>query len=295
METATVSYKLIKKIKDDKFDIDHLHHYSLLLQFGARDFQVGIIDTRTNKVLFLEDFILASVKSYSQLKSVLTEIFDKHHLLQAGFWKTVKISIKNNKFTLVPPALFDKNELGNYLKLNAKVDPQSEVFLYYKNINTSAVTVFAMNKMIYEWLQEVYPRQEIGFIHQSSALAEGAFNFAKNLKGNTLYLYVDRFKLHIISIENGKLLYYNQFIIKQFSDYINYIMLVLKGLNHDQNKSKVVIWGYIGKQSPHYNEFYKYIKNISFGDRPDYLKFGYMFDEVQDHQFFDLYSMHLCD
>ena len=69
----------------------------------------------------------------------------------------------------------------------------------------------------------------------------------------------------------------------------------MKGLNRNQKTSDVVLWGYIGKQSPHYNEFYKYIKNISFGDRPGYLKFGYMFDEVQDHHFFDLYSMHVCD
>ncbi|MEO1096986.1 MAG: DUF3822 domain-containing protein, partial [Bacteroidota bacterium] len=68
-----------------------------------------------------------------------------------------------------------------------------------------------------------------------------------------------------------------------------------KGLNRSQKTSDVILWGYIGKQSPHYNEFYKYIKNISFGDRPSYLKYGYMFDEVQDHHFFDLYSMHLCD
>jgi hypothetical protein len=72
-------------------------------------------------------------------------------------------------------------------------------------------------------------------------------------------------------------------------------MLVMNGLGKDQQKSDVVIWGYIGKQSPHYNKFYQYIKNISFGDRPDYLKYSYIFDEAQDHHYMDLYSLHLCD
>jgi hypothetical protein len=70
-------------------------------------------------------------------------------------------------------------------------------------------------------------------------------------------------------------------------------MLVMKTLNMDQQTSKVVMWGYIGKNSPHYHEFYKYIQNVTFGERPDNLKFGYMFDEVQDHHFIDLYSVDL--
>ena len=88
-------------------------------------------------------------------------------------------------------------------------------------------------------------------------------------------------------------MYYNQFVIKQFADYIKYIMLVMKGLNMDQATSQVVLWGYIGKNSPHYQEFSKYIHNVAFGGRPPHLKFGYMFDEVQEHHFFDLFAMNL--
>lgn len=129
-------------------------------------------------------------------------------------------------------------------------------------------------------------------MHQSAALIEGVLEYAK-ANENPLYIYVDRFKLHILSVSNGKLLYYNQFLIKQFSDYVKYIMLVLKGLGMDQNTSQIVLWGYIGKNSPHYLEFVKYVRNVGFGGRPAYLKFGYLFDEVQEHHFFDLFSIYL--
>ena len=72
-------------------------------------------------------------------------------------------------------------------------------------------------------------------------------------------------------------------------------MLVMKGLQRDQQTSDVVLWGYLGKESAHFNEFRKYIKHLSFGDRPNYLKYGFVFDEIQDHQYLDLYSIHLCD
>jgi len=293
--TTTVSYKLIKKIKDDKFAVDDLHHYSLLLQVGVRDFQLCVVDTRNNRCILLEDFILASVKSYGQLTEALENIFDNHHLLKAGFWKNVKVAFKNNKFSLVPTSLFSKTSVLDYLSLNVKVDPEKEELLYYKQIKTDAVNTFAVNKVLYNWLINAYPNIKLGLLPQSSGLIEGVLSQIKHHKPNSLFLYVDRFKLHIVTTRNGKLEYYNQFVIKQFSDYIKYIMTVMQGLGHNQKTTPVVLWGYVGKQSPHFHEFAKYIKNLSFGDRPDFLKYGYFFDEVQDHHFFDLYSLYLCD
>src|SRR5688500_19002157 len=105
-----------------------------------------------------------------------------------------------------------------------------------------------------------------------------------------MYIYVDRLKLKNLSYNQGNILCFNHYVIKQFYDYIRYIMLVMKSLKLDQATSQVALWGYIGKNSPHYNEFYKYINNVIFGHRPKFLTFGYMFDEVQDHHFFDLYN-----
>lgn len=295
METTAVSYKLIKKLKDQKFDVDHLHHYSLLLQIGIRDFQASVVDTRNNRCLFLEDYVLARVESYSQLLNTLQEIFEKHHFLLAGFWKSVKVSFKIPKFSQIPASLFIKDSLYDYLKLNCKIDSERDSLFYYKSIHTEAVTVFAIPTKIHTWVTGLYPNAEVGYIHQSAAIIEGVLKFSKTHPQHNTFIYIDRFKLHIITLKDGKLEYYNQFTIKQFSDYIRYVMMVIKGLRKDQVENDVVIWGYIGKQSPHYNEFYKYIKNISFGDRPDFLQFSFIFDELQDHHYMDLYSLHLCE
>ncbi len=291
MNTTTVNFKLVKKIKDDKFNIDDLHHYNLSIQVGTRDFQLLVTDGRKNNVLQLEDFILSSVTSYKELTLVLEEIFDKHHLLKAGFWKNIRIGFKNNKFSLVPSALFSKEGLIDYLKINADINPDRDKILYYKHTQNDAVNVFSVNKFLYEWIVGNYPVNKIECIHQSSSIIDGILSQVKKYQENNIFLYIDRFKLHVISTRNRKLEYYNQFVIKKFSDYIKYIMTVMKGLNHSQSKTPVVLWGYIGKQSPHYLEFSKYIKNLSFGERPDFLKFGYFFDEVQDHHFFDLYGL----
>lgn len=295
MQTATASYKLIKKIKDEKFDEEKLQHYVLLIQLGVRDFQVAVVDEDDSRLIFFEDYVLGDLSSHNELHALLKSLFESHELLTAGFWNRVKVSVKNNKVVQVPAALFVESAREEYLKFNAQFSPETEVTLSCRNVASDAVSVFAFQKNLYEWLNGLYVNTTVVYLHQSACLIEGVLNYAAEKAGQPLYIYVDRFKLHIISVKAHKLVYYNQFAIKQFSDYVKYIMLVLKALNMDQKTSKVVLWGYIGKNSPHYNEFYKYIQNVEFGERPGHLKFGYMFDEIQDHHFFDLYAMNLLN
>jgi hypothetical protein len=292
LQTAALNYKLIKKIKDDRFDEDKIHQYYLLIQVGVRDLQVGVIESEDHRVLLLEDYVFPALASHEELLKVLDQLFDSHHVLKAAFWKKIKISIKNNKFVQVPEALYVDEARSEYLRYNSQVSPEEENYSV-ANPRVSARTIFSAPAELIRWFVNLYGNNRPVFMHQSAVLIEGVMQSIERKKDDHLYIYVDRFKLHIVASQGGKLLYYNQFNIKQFSDYVRYIMLVMKALNRDQKSSRVMLWGYIGKNSPHYHEFYKYINNVEFGARPSYLKFGYMFDEVQDHHFFDLYSMHL--
>lgn len=293
MQSTAQGFKLIKKIKDDRFDEEKLHQYELLIQLGIKDLQIAILDTQDNRLLFFEDYVLGDISSHEELLILYKQLFDSHQVLQAGFWKEVKISIKNTKFAQVPASLFLEEVAAEYLQFNASLDSSLEDVITCKNNAIDAVTVFAIQKDLHGWLKNVYKNTTVSILHQSTALIEGVLKVSMYSEKMPLYIYVDRFRLHILSAQKGKLIYYNQFLIKQFSDYVKYIMLVMKGLSMDQNTSEVVLWGYIGKNSPHYQEFIKYVRNVSFGERPTYLKFGYLFDEVQEHHFFDLYSIHL--
>ncbi len=293
MQSTAIGYKLIKKIKDDRFDEDNIHQYDLLVQLSVRDFQIGIVDCSDGRVLFFEDYVLGDLSSHQELLTLFKTLFESHPVLQAGFWNSAKISIKNNKFVQVPNSLFVEEAASEYLKFNTNIDPEKEDVLFCHNEKIDAITIFAVQKDLLTWLRRIYSNTKIHLVHQSSSLIEGMLQFVGQSQKSRLYIYVDRFKLHILSIENSKLIYYNQFAIKQFSDYVKYIMLVMKGLGMDQQTCEVVLWGYISQNSPHYQEFIKYIRNVAFGSRPEGLKFGYIFDEVQDHHFFDLFSIQL--
>jgi hypothetical protein len=293
LSSDALKYKLIRKIKDERFDVDLISHYNLMIHVGSRDLQIGIIDPTEEKMLWLEDFVFPSLSSNEELLGTLEQLFDDHPLLKAAFWKSVKVSIKNNKFVQVPEVLYVEDSKEEYLQFNASLNAGTECVQTVTNKHSKAATVFTVPRQLKEWFEQLYPATNLIFLHQSAVLIEGVTRISEMRKDYPLYIFVDRFRLHILAAKQGKLIYYNQFVIRQFSEYVKYIMLVMKTLNFDQQKSQIVLWGYIGKNSPHYNEFYKYIHNVVFGYRPKYLKFGYLFDEIQDHHFFDLYSMHL--
>lgn len=287
---AVPNFKLIKKVKDEKFDLEGLHQYRLLINIGARDFQVCVIDTTEGRVLLMEDYIINDPHDAQEHLSSVKSIFDSHEVLQAGFWKEVVMGIKNNKFVQVPQALFMSGAAADYLKFNASLEENEQV-LYCQSPATDAVTVFAVYQPLYDFLMGYYKNVKVSFMHQSQALISGAIASAN--VSDPIYLYVDRFKLHVLYLKSGKLAYYNQFAIKQFSDYVKYIMLVMNAMNMNQETSHVILWGYIGKNSPHFQEFVKYVRNVSFGGRLPNLKYGYPFDEIQDHHYLDLVSLNL--
>lgn len=292
MQVRTEHYRLLKKIKDDRFEEEALHQYQLFLHIGIRDFQVLVVSD-DQRVLLLEDYVLPEVSSPQELLTSLQDLFESHAVLSAGFWGNIKISFKTQKFVQVPTALFNEDSMLEYLMFNAQVDEQEETILKTQHNKQDTITVFAVSTELIEWLKSIYPNSKAVLVHQSAALIEGVLAESVKYSNNTLYVYIDRFKLHIVSCNKGKLIYYNQFIINQFQDYVRYIMLVMKSLKMDQHTSQVVLWGYIGKNSPHYHEFYKFISNVSFGARPASLRFSYFFDELQEQHFFDLYSINL--
>ncbi|MEQ8811830.1 MAG: DUF3822 family protein [Imperialibacter sp.] len=295
LETLVANYKLLKKVKDAKFDVDDLHHYGLCLQVGIRDFQFCVIDNRDNRCLLYEDFAFENVKTVNARLQVVQDLFENHHLLMAGFWSTIKLSVKSHKFALVPQPVFSKEGLVDYLSFNTPFNPRYEEVYFYKHNCTPAVYVFSADKKLIDWVRELYNQKEVIVVHQGSAFIEGILKYNDHSGEKSMFCLVDKGILHVVITSDKKLHYYNQFAVRKSADYLKYIMLVFKEMKLSQKKSKVLFWGGLTPQSPHIQELKKYIRDISFGSRPSYLSFSFVFDEIPDHKGFDVFNIFLCD
>jgi hypothetical protein len=295
LETTVANFSLVKKIKDTKFDVEDLHHYGLCLQVGIRDFQFCVIDNRNNRCLLFEDYTFENVKTVNSRLHAIQELFESHHVLMAGFWNTIKLCVKGHKFALVPQSVFDREGLADYLSFSTPYNPQYEEVYFYKHISTDAVNVFSADKKLVDWISNLYPQKSVLVLHQGSAFIEGILKYNDHSTEKSMFCLVDKGILHVAITSNKKFLYYNQFAVRKSVDYLKYIMLVFKQMGLSQKKSKVLFWGGLTPQSPHIQEIKKYIRDISFGSRPSYLSYNFMFDEIPDHKAFDLFNIFLCD
>lgn len=295
MNTQQTAYTLTLKVKDANFSIDYLEHYHLLLQAGTREFQLIVVDGKSHRCLLLEHYDLPEGLSDEAYVQLIKRLFEEHHLLMAGFWKSVKLSIKNQKFTLVPAALFDKDHLTEYLRLNCYFNPTTDQPLYYRHTRAHIVTVFTANKALVSWLNERYPNLHLQILHHAAAYIEGLHDYPDHSSQRDAFVLYENNMLTLAVMENQQLLYCNMFFCPTEKDALRYLMLVYKQFQLNQNTTKTILFGQIKQQGPFFSELRKYIANLSFGLKPRFLNFRYMFDEVPDHRFFDLYSTYLCE
>ena len=289
MEIKT-SHKLVRRIKDDLFDEEQLDRYNLTILVGSRDLQIAASDAVTGKFLLLEDHVFPESSAEGSNEATLRHLFDSHHLLQAGFWNEVVIGIKNSHFTQVPAGLFDASVAKELLELNTALDPNPTIF-WNTPESSDVTTVFSIPNNLYSWLGTYYRKKEVRFVHHSAALLTGVSSIHQG--DARIYAFIDRFRFHLIAMDGNTLKYYNQFQIKQFSDYTRYLLLVINQMGFSQLHGQVTLHGFVGKDSPHFQELKRYIRTLELGKRPLSGPWSPAFDEIQDHQFFDIFAMPL--
>jgi len=296
LETAKqATYKLVQKIKDTKFDVEKLQNYCLCLQIGIKDLQVCVIDTTSETCLLLENYSLEDVRTINTRMHVLADLFENHHFLMAGFWNEIKVSLKGHKFSLVPATHFLSDSIADYLSLSCVLNPSVDGEYYYHHKTSQVVNAYAADKRLVDWIKSLYPKKGVTFIHQGDAMIEGILRDDKINPEKTVYCIQDKNVLHVFVADHQKLQYYNQFSIKDAKDFVKYVLMVFKEFSLKQKNQPVVLWGGLTSQSEQYKLLKKYVFNIDFGQRPSYVNLSYLFDEVPEHQYFDLFSIYLCD
>lgn len=287
-------YNRTHKVKDSRFNIEHLGSYSLNILVSDSDCSVAVIDTKESRCLYSEKCEFEKVYSSKQQIKVLVQIFEEHHFLRAGYWKNINVSLKNDKFSLVPLSLFDESVSKDYLRLNCEVNEKEESINFYKHKNVGACNIFTLNNDLQDWFKNIYPTREINFLHQTSSFIEGITKVYTDRK-KQLAVLCDHNSLNIALIENKNLIYCNVFNYNTPEDLLYFIMYVMNELELSPEKIPVTIWGDFDQTSIYFAKLYKYIRYLNLGHRPETISFGYVFDEIFEHSSFDVFNLHLCE
>jgi hypothetical protein len=294
-EHSSSKTKLNQRIKDDALDIDAIPQYALSLEVSNDGFRCAIVDTEVNRCLWLEDYRFTSVFFPEQVVDQLNSIFDDHQLLQAGFWQKVRVSFKNQHFTLIPESLFKREYAEGYLRFSAESLKDTEEVYFYQHANREIVNVFAGEKKVADWFRNTYPSRNVSFVHHTSAFIEGVLQHEDYVPARSMSILVESSYLTVLVTNNYLVEYCNTFFYLSAQDFIYYVMLVMDELRLNPDACRVTLYGEISHDSAIHDVLYKYIRNISFGSKPTALKFSFQFDEMMDHRYFDVFNAYLCD
>lgn len=291
-----VKYRLMQSIKDDRLEVDQLSQYHLSLQVNFKLFRICIVDSQQNRCLRMEDYQLREVYSTHDLIEQLDLLFDDHVLLKAGFWKSITIASKDTQFTLVPESLFEKEYVKEYLSLTtpSKEDTIQD-YLYFKHQQTDAINIFSIDRALKVWFESRYPARPVKFIHHTASMIEGLMiQHNQEELPASVYIQVEQYFLTIVVKRGKQLVFCNSFSFNSSEDFVYFVLFVFDQLQLNPETVPVKIWGEITPDSETFSKLYRYIRFINFGDKPESLRFSYQFDEIYDHRYFDLFSMHLC-
>ena len=293
--TATLGYAIAKKAISERFDPEKRSIYTLAIQIGITDMQLCVVNRQTGRCLSIEDFRFENVRTINNRLEVVKQIFERHPHLAQQDWGTVKLSVKTHKYTLVPASVFLSEHTSDYLSLNAEVNNKIEETHYYRHISCNAIHLFAADKKLVETVRAYFPKKHIELVSQACALIEGTLQYDDHSVEKSMFCLVDKGILHILVSQNQKLIFYNQFAARKPEDYLKYIMLVMQETQLNPKTSNVVMWGGLNADSVVINTLKKYIRNISLGTKPKFLRFEGELDRLPDHQYFDAYSIFLCE
>lgn len=243
--------------------------------------------------MMLEHYEFNQAGSTKEILAVLKEIYEDNHYLNAGFWKSIKLNIKNLKFSLVPNSLFAESYAKDILSVNCTVS-DFEVLYYYKHSSNDTVNIFAAEQELIDWFKRIYPNKLVEVLHHTSTMMEGVLQYATGNQAKSVFVNIEDQIATVAVRDNNALIFINNFKYSSPNDLLYFILFTYDELDLNTDSIPLVLMGNIHKNSDYYSRLFKYIRNISFSRRPQGIKFGYKFDEITDHSYFGLYNTILC-
>lgn len=250
---------MTEKITDIAQPKEHNTYRKLSIQVSLNGLSFCVLDTITNKILAFEKVTFNTPSTpYLMLKELKSKL-NQHGDIGNNFSEVVVIH-KNNMFGLVPRPLFNKEELPNYLKFNAKI-MANDLVAFDELPNQDMVNVYIPYTNINNYIFDLFG--EFEFKHSGTVLISTLMSQNRTTSEPTCYVQVSGKEMEMMVVSDKKLLFYNQFEYKTKEDFLYFLLFSLEQLQMDLEKVQLKLFGAVEEGDPIFALCYQYIKNVS--------------------------------
>lgn len=277
-------------IVDEAFDTKLVSTYHLSMLVGLDSFSCCVLDTKRNKYIALLSWTFQGIYTWPVLCDNISRIIKENKLLN-NIFKSVSTAVVHNRSTLIPNALFDKNDKEKYLEFNHTLEVDDAVAVDSLK-NTDAKNVYALPECMERTLQSHFGI--VKYLHHSTGLLENVLLQHKHQDAPKVIVHVQMSHFEVIVAGGKKLLFYNSFSHQTSEDFIYYLLFVCEQLKLNPDNVELVLLGEVERNSAIYSILHKYVRNIRFGERSDGFEYSYKLSEVPKHFYYNLFNQYLC-
>jgi hypothetical protein len=250
---------MTKKENNNSLENAIENYHKLSIQVSLNGLSFCVLDSIANTVVHSQHVNFGKELSPYEVQKELKELLREHRVLDYGFSEVVVIH-RNNLFSMVPKALFDKNELANYLKFNAKI-LANDLIAYDELESYDMVNVYVPFININNYIYDLFG--EFEFKHNGTVLVQTLLNIHSNGNEAVCYVHVAEQQMEITVLNQKKLLCYNSFNFITKEDFIYYLLFTMEQLKLEPETVKLRLFGTITEEDPLYAICYEYVQNIS--------------------------------
>jgi hypothetical protein len=285
------NFKVRYKIVDEALLVnsESERNLSLSIQLGLNGFSFSILDLDKNKYLALQSYLILKSISPEELLSLIEKTLKEEQIKFPDF-RQKDLTFVNNKSTLVPAALYSKDENETFLKFNVMLKG-SEIFLADKLKNTEAINVYAVEKELYDWAVSWVSPEKL--FHYSSLLVTNVVRSYKNRSGEmVVFMHIGDLGFDLIVLDGERLIFSNFFDCQNDEDYVYYLLFVCEQLKLNPEKLRLILAGSIDPNAVLVSVLRKYVTELHFAERNENCLYSYLFNDQPDHYFYALLNQH---
>lgn len=283
--------KLITKtnIADVSFQEEVPESYDLFIFADSGEFTCAASHRSEKKFVILESWDISDNEINDE--SFLTDIRKESKLLSlSGFPRVICCSGFRNA-TLVPNPLFDAGNATDQLNFNNQNSPGGQL-LIDRLQQLEACNVYTVPEYIYQQISTWFPHAQ--FHHTSTSQIEYLLTLNKNSGEELLTANIHKNFIEIIVTRGRQLLLYNHFKYDSGEELVYFILFVCEQLHLNPDHIRVQFAGEIAETDPAFHLASKYIRHISFAERPETYNYSSEFNILPPHIHFNLFTQVIC-
>lgn len=253
-----------------KNNISNISNLKLSIQVSLSGLSFCILNNQTNSIDYLKSVNFQKKLNPNEVLDKIQHYFNTENNLKQSF-QDILVIHKNELSTLVPIALFNEDNLADYLKFNNKI--LSTDFITFDNLDLNeSMNVYVPYININNFLYDTFG--EFTYKHFSSILIEQVLTIEKHAEKPKMYINVCTDNFDIVVVKQGKLIFYNTFEYQTKEDFIYFTLFTIEQLKLNPETLELVFLGDIDSKDELYTIAYKYIRFVFLGNRND--NFSYL-------------------